>query len=254
MTERSPSTNGEAPGNRVGDELDLSASDGDGEAWEERSTTLVRQLAADARRARLTSLGGARDWLVDTTVATAERVKLRDRDLLRRHHPGADDRQVGENLIRNASRATATVGGVSGAIIAAEQLLPPTLISVPFEILAETALVVGIELKLVGELHAAADRPLVAGGPAERSMLLLGSWIEQRGVQPSALLDSAHDLFGRGVRDQAIRALRDRLSRRLGRNLATAIPLLVGAAAGAELNRRATLAVGASVATDLSLR
>ena len=64
---------------------------------------------------------------------------------------------------------------------------PPAWLSIPFVLAAETAIVVGVELKLTAELNGLADRPIDTGGPAERGMLLVGSWAEKRGVSATVL-------------------------------------------------------------------
>jgi hypothetical protein len=60
------------------------------------------------------------------------------------------------------------------------------------------------------------------------------------------------DALGRGTRNELIRLVRRRVLARLGRNLSTLAPLFVGAAAGAEVNRRATRALGEAVVRDLA--
>ena len=62
------------------------------------------------------------------------------------------------------------------------------------------------------------------------------------------LAGAAAGLLGRSARDQLIQQLRRRLVRRAGRNLATFLPMFIGAAAGAELNHRATRTLGTAVA------
>ena len=64
----------------------------------------------------------------------------------------------------------------------------------------------------------------------------------------------AADIFGRQARTTLTIAIRRRLTHRLGRSLATLIPLMAGAVAGAMLNRRATVAIGQTVAADLDPR
>jgi hypothetical protein len=60
------------------------------------------------------------------------------------------------------------------------------------------------------------------------------------------------DALGRGTRNELIRLVRRRLATRMGRNLSTLAPLFVGAVAGAEVNRRATRALGEAVVRDLA--
>ena len=110
-------------------------------------------------------------------------------------------------------------------------------------------------MKLVAELHEALDRPIPASG-AQRGLLVAQSWAEKGGVSPQDLVLglAAADIFGRQARVPLTVAIRRRLTHRLGRSLATLIPLMAGAVAGAVLNRRATVAIGQTVAADLDPR
>ena len=77
----------------------------------------------------------------------APRLPVRDQQKLRAQFPGLDPDDLADQLIRGASRASASVGAAVGAAM----LLP--LPSAPVEVAFETVAVVGIELKLVAELH-----------------------------------------------------------------------------------------------------
>ena len=194
-------------------------------------------------------------WLAETTLDAASRVPMRDHATLVAHHDGLDGAALATASIRSASRASAAVGAGFGALAAASELTPATWTALPIELLAETMAVVAIELKLVGELHAVAGRPVDgharrAGSPARRRMG------RGRGITTTRLLRGvrAVDVAGRQARQRLVEQLRKRLLRRAGRNLATWVPFLAGAAAGAELNRRATRALGNAMAADLKLR
>jgi hypothetical protein len=76
---------------------------------------------------------------------------------------------------------------------------------------------------------------------------LLSSWAGRRGITVKTAARGLSASMGIAAR----RELRDRLLRRFGRNLTTLGPLLTGAAVGAEMNRRATRAVGKQVRADL---
>jgi hypothetical protein len=217
--------------------------------WRTWATETLPELTRSARKAGARSILNGR-WLVDTTLAAAERIKPRDHAQLTAHHGGRPDADIARALVRNAGLATATIGAATGAIVTFQQAVPPTWASIPFELAAETAIVVGVELKLVAELHQLADRPIDAGGPGERTMLLVGSWSEKRGVSASVLLGGG-DLLSRQTRAALTRSLRNRLAGRMGRNMATLIPLMAGAAAGAEINRRATRGIGRDLSADL---
>jgi hypothetical protein len=217
--------------------------------WRSWALDTVPELARSARAAGARSVlnGG---WLVDTTMAAAERIRPRDHATLTRHHRGRADAEIARGLVRNASLGTGAIGAAVGALVTFQEIVPPTWAVIPFELAAETAVVVAVELKLVGELHHLADRPIVGGGAGERSMLLVGSWAEKRGVSATVLLGGG-DLLSRQTRNALARTLRNRLAGRMGRNLSSLIPLMAGAAAGAEINRRATRSLGGDLAEDL---
>ena len=219
-----------------------------------RMSGALRALARDARQAGKKAVTNGQ-WLTETTAGLAQHLPVRDQATLIAHHQGKTGPALAEALIRNAGVASGAVGGIAGALIGAEEFIPHTWATVPFELAAETALVVAIEMKLVAELHEALDRPIPAGG-AQRGLLVAQSWAEKRGVNPQDLVlgVGAADIFGRQARTTLTIAIRRRLTHRLGRSLATLIPLMAGAVAGAMLNRRATVAIGQTVAADLDPR
>jgi hypothetical protein len=219
------------------------------ERWREWTFETLPELARSARAAGARSVLNGK-WLTDTTMAAAARIKPRDHEMLREHHQGRSDTDIVRVLTRNATLATAAVGGATGALVTFQEVTPPAWAMIPFELAAETAIVVAIELKLVAELHQVADRPIAGAGPGERSMLLVGSWAEKRGVSATVLLGGG-DLLSRQARNALARSLRNRLAGRLGRNMTTLVPLMAGAAAGAEINRRATRGLGRDLAADL---
>ena len=192
-------------------------------------------------------------WMADTVVDLAPRIPVRDLPTLVAQHDGRTGRALADELIRRASRASGGVGAVSGAVMSAEQLVPPAWVALPFELAVETALVAAIELKLVAELHEVFGRP-VRGTAAERSMALVKAWAERRGITPTTLTRKGGltDALGRTARHELTRLVRRRLMARFGRNLSSLVPLFVGAVAGAEVNRRATRSVGEAVARDLA--
>jgi hypothetical protein len=114
---------------------------------------------------------------------------------------------------------------------------------------AETLILVGIELKLIAELHEAFGVP-APGNFAERMSAYLAAWAHRRGVHmipgaPGVLLAAGSPLA---------RLLRRRLAVRAGRSAFSLGPLLTGAAAGAMLNRRETRRLGEQIRRDLSRR
>ncbi|MEL7207641.1 MAG: hypothetical protein AAGK32_05340, partial [Actinomycetota bacterium] len=216
------------------DRIEPMPTEGTGEqGWRRWATETVPELARSARQAGPRSILNGR-WLVDTTMAAAARIRPRDHETLTRHHRGRPDEEIARVLIRNAALATGSIGAATGALVTFQQAAPPTWSIIPFELAAETAMVVGVELKLVAELHQLADRPIAGGGPGERTMLLVGSWAEKRGVSATVLLGGG-DLLSRQARNALARTLRTRLAGRMGRNMATLAPLMAGAAAGAEI-------------------
>jgi hypothetical protein len=184
--------------------------------------------------------------MVDAVTEIAPHVPVRDLDTLRRHHGGLDGEELAERLTRNAARATGGVGAAGGGIAAIEWVTPPTMLSMPVLLAAETVAVVAVEMKLIGELHEVYGAP-VTGGVAERAVALMRAWSEQRGVNPLVPGGGAAAVLGTAARKE----LRDRLLRRFGRNLTTLGPMLTGAAVAGYLNRRATLAVAERVRADL---
>jgi hypothetical protein len=185
-------------------------------------------------------------WLAETAVEMAPHIPIRDLATLR---------ELAGELIRNAARATATVGATTGALAGAEELSPPLWLALPIELIVETLAVAAIEMKLVAELHAVYGRP-VPGQGADRGVVLARAWAERRGVTAERIVGGGGlgDLLGRGARQEVTRLVRRRLMRRTLRNTSSLAPFLLGAVAGAELNRRATASLGEAVVRDLAAR
>lgn len=214
----------------------------------ERRRLLARIAGAARPRGRRWLMGprAAVGWVTDTLVGVAPHLPLRDLETLRRHHGGLTGDALADVLVRNASRATAGIGAAGGTLAALEWVAPPTLLTAPVLLATETVAVVAVEVKLIGELHEAYRVPF-AGSAPDRATALLSAWARRRGV---SLVQGGRGLTAvLGV--SARRELRERLLRRMGRNLTTLGPLLTGAAAGAELNRRATRSLGEDVRRDL---
>jgi hypothetical protein len=207
---------------------------------------LVRQVRARGVGELLRPRAALR-WVADTIAEIAPYIPIRDRETLRRHHDGLDGHALADRLIRNAARATATVGAAGGGVAAIEWVATPTLLSAPVLLAAETIAVVAIEVKLIGELHEVYGRP-VPGTASQRAVTLLHAWAGRRGFTPLAPGAGMAAVLGTAAR----RELRDRLLRRFGRNLTSLGPLLTGAAVAGYLNRRATRALGEQMRKDLS--
>ncbi len=186
-------------------------------------------------------------WLVDAVTEVAPHIPIRDLETLRAHYNGLEGDALADRLVRNAARVTTGIGAAGGGVAAVEWAVTPTLLSAPVLLAAETVAVVAVEMKLIGELHEVYGRS-VEGNGAQRSVGLLQSWAERRGVNPLAP--------GRGIAAALSTAsrkeLRERLVRRFGRNLGTLGPLFTGAAIAGFLNRRATQSLGADIRRDLA--
>jgi hypothetical protein len=188
-------------------------------------------------------------WVADTIGDVTPHIQVRDLETLKSHHDGMDGEQLAERLVRNASRVTASIGAASGGVAAIEWVATPTLLSAPVLLAAETVAVVAVEIKLIGELHEVYRQP-VPGTGSQRAVALVQAWSDQRGVNPL--------VPGRGITvalgTAARKDLRERLLKRLGRNLTTFGPMLTGAAVAGYLNRRATLSLGEKIRKDLGGR
>lgn len=215
----------------------------------------VATLAARSMRAAGAGAVASGRWLADVALDVAPRLPIRDLPTLREHHGGLSGPALAGALIRNASRTTAAVGAAAGAMAGAEELAPPAWLAIPAELVVETLVVAALEMKLVAELHEVYEAP-VLGTPAERGVALARAWAERRGVTPGALARSGglSDTLGRGTRSEVARIVRRRLAMRTLGNLSALAPFLAGAVAGAEVNRRATKALGEAVVRDLAGR
>jgi hypothetical protein len=215
-------------------------------------TRLAGVAARSAKAAGGTAVASGR-WLAEQLVEAAPRIPVRDLETIRLHHDGLSGAALAGELIRNATRTSAAVGAAAGALISAEQFAPPAWVAIPIELMVETLAIAAIEMKLVAELHEVYQRP-VTGTSSQRAAAIVQAWAERRGVTPSVLTRKGGlaDALGRGTRNELIRLVRRRLATRMGRNLSTLAPLFVGAVAGAEVNRRATRALGEAVVRDLA--
>lgn len=199
---------------------------------------LARQLPAPRRLRRVP----------DTLAELTPYIPVRGLAALQLHHPGLGGDLLADRLVRNAARATAGVGAASGALAAVKWTAPPTLLTAPVLLCAETVAVVAIELKLVGELHEVYGSS-IPGPAGRRAAALLQSWSQQRGVTPLMLSSGG---LGVVVGGAARRELTERLARRFRTNLPTLAPLLAGAAVGGYLNQRATRALARALRADLA--
>ena len=198
------------------------------------------------RSGRVSQAGGGRvaswgRWLTAQVLAMAPRLPVRNQATLRAQFPGLTPEELADKLIKGSSRAAASVGAAVGAAM----FLP--LPAAPVEVLAETLAVVGIEVKLVAELHEVYG--MRAPGPVtERMLSYVAAWADRSGV---ALVPGGLAL---AVGSPLRRRLQRRLIARAGRSVASLGPLLTGAAAGALLNRHETRRLGQDVRDDLRRR
>jgi hypothetical protein len=206
---------------------------------------LIPVLTRSAKASGVRAVAAGR-WLTDLIVELAPRIAVRDVSTLRRQHPGLDDAEIAERLIRQAARATAGIGAAAGGLAAVEFLSPPLLLATPIQLAAEMLTVTAVELKLVAELHELLGRP-AAGTASERASAYLMAWVRRRAISPQVSGAGLSAVFGAAAK----RELRSQVLRRLGRSTTTLAPFLAGAVAGAEINRRATKALGETLLAEL---
>ncbi len=215
----------------------------------------VADLARSSMRAAGARSVATGRWVAEAVMDAAPHVPIRDLQTLRDHHGDLPQTQLAEALIRSASRTTAGMGAAMGAVATAHEMFPPTWLAIPVELVAETLAVVAVEMKLVAELHEVYERPM-RGSPAQRGLVLARAWAERRGIDVRVLAEpgAMGQILGRTARREVTRLLQRRLARRGVGSLSTVAPFLVGAAAGATLNGKATRSLGESVARDLAAR
>jgi hypothetical protein len=209
-----------------------------------RRRTLTGAIPRLARRSGRASwdgvLSGGR-WLTAEVLAMAPRLPVRDQQTLRAQFPGLTPEELADALVQGSTRASAAVGAAAGAAM----VLP--LPAAPVEVAIETLALVGIEIKLVAELHEVYGMR-ASGSPTERMMAYVGAWAHRRGV---AFVPGGMALaIGSPLR----RRLQRRLIARAGRSAISLGPLLTGAVAGAALNRRETRRLGTDIRDDLRQR
>jgi hypothetical protein len=190
-------------------------------------------------RAARRGVGAGTGWLAAQVAVMAPRLRVRDRATLQAQFPGLSTEDIADALVEGASRASAAVGAAVGAW--AVLPVPPAF---PAEIAAETLALVGIEVKLVAELHEIYGLP-ATGSVVDRMTAYVAAWAHRRGVflVPGGLALAAGSPL--------VRRLRLRLAARAGRSAFSLGPLLTGAVAGAMLNRRETHRLGQEIRSDL---
>jgi hypothetical protein len=208
---------------------------------------LVAGLVGSARAAGAAAVLSGR-WLADTLVEVAPRIPVRDLETLQRHHGGLTGEALADALVRAASRAAAAMGAAGGGLSALQYAAPPSLLTAPFRIMAETLVVAAIEVKLIAELHEVYGVP-VPGTGTERGIAYVQAWAARRGVdptQPSSLVTV--------LSATAKHRLRRRIAGRVGRNLSSIGPFFTGAVAGGWVNHAETRRIAEQVRDDLRRR
>jgi hypothetical protein len=204
-------------------------------------TAAIPRLARRSGRATWFGVQSGSRWLTAEVLAMAPRLPVRDQQTLRAQFPGLDPEDLADALIQGSARAAGAVGAAAGAAM----VLP--LPAAPVEVAIETLALVGIEIKLVAELHEVYGQP-ASGPPSERMLSYVAAWAHRRGVglAPGGL--------ALAVGSPLRRRLQRRLLARAGRSATSFGPLLTGAVVGAALNRRETRRLGADVRDDLRQR
>jgi hypothetical protein len=181
-------------------------------------------------------------WLSTQVLTMAPRLPVRDLATLREQYPGRTPDEIAEALIEGASRASAAVGVAVGA-----WAVLPFVPAAGVEIATETLSVVGIEIKLVAELHEVYGMR-APGSVIERMTAYVGAWAQRRGVglAPGGVVLAAGSPIAR--------QLQRRLAARAGRSAFSLAPLLTGAVAGGLINRRETRKLGRLLRDDLRRR
>jgi len=217
-------------------------------------TQVVRLARASMKSAGTRSLATGQ-WLAETALDVVPHIPVRDAATLSAQHGGLTGDRLAVEVVRSASRTTAGLGAIAGAMAGVEELAPPAWVAIPGELLVETLAVVAVEMKLVAELQEVYGMP-VEGTPTERSMAIVRAWAESRGVTARTLVQPGGlaQVLGRGSRQELTRMLKRRLALRALRSMSALAPMMAGAVAGAEMNRRATRSLGEKVVQDLASR
>jgi hypothetical protein len=209
------------------------------------ATQLPSGLATSARAAGTGAVASGR-WLADLAVDVAPRIPVRDAATLSAHHGGLTGVDLAAALVNTASRVTAGLGAGVGAVMSVEWAAPPSLVTAPALLAAETLAQLAIEVKLVAELHEALGQaPDVTG--SRRMLGYLTAWARQRGIDP------LRGGLPAALTGAAKREVRTRLVRRFAAG-SVAIAPLAGAVVGALLNQRETRKLGEKVLADLVRR
>ncbi|HEV3172872.1 MAG TPA: hypothetical protein VGZ32_21170 [Actinocrinis sp.] len=208
-----------------------------------RRALLTRMMDSGKRAGGMVTGRGvwSLEALTNRIVRLAPELTVNSGAALRKRYPGRGPDQIADELIARAARAAAAVGAATGAAA-----FLPIPFAWPVELATESVVVIGIEIKLVAELHEVYDTP-VGGAPRERALAYVGAWAQQRGaVAPADATIAAGSV--------AAKRLRRRIALRTGRDLVSLGPLLSGAALGAAMNHHETRRLGRRMKRDLRRR
>jgi len=178
-------------------------------------------------------------------ATAAPRLPIRDAARLREAHPGMSEDEIADALVARAARLTSRIGQATGGIAAAHWFVPGSLLALPIELGAETVLIGGVEVVLVGELHELYGRP-AAGDARERASAYLAGWSAQRSVDGVGTTGLTSVLGIAGMR-----ALSRRVTRKMASSVPVAAPFLIGATLAGRGNRRATEVLADRVLAEL---
>ncbi|MFC1434709.1 hypothetical protein ACEZDB_29115 [Streptacidiphilus sp. N1-3] len=180
--------------------------------------------------------------LVDRLTEAVPRIPVRDLRTLRVQHPGARVAEdLADNITSGAVKASASVGAGVGA--AAMLPVPPAM---AVEIAGELLAVAAIEIKMIAELYEVYGQP-VGGSVSQRTGAYLSVWSQRRGLD----LSKPTTLVALGAGKELRQQLRKRLTRSGLRKLPSLTPMMVGAVAGAVVNRRDTAKLAQEIRRDL---
>jgi hypothetical protein len=151
----------------------------------ERISALGRVTGALATSARAAGTGAVLRgrWLADILLDVAPRIAVRDLATLSVQHGGLRGDALADALVRSAANATGAVGAAGGALATVQWAAPPTLLTVPVQLSAETLAVAAIEIKLLAELHQVYG-VAPPGSPTQRALAYVSAWTHRRGVDP----------------------------------------------------------------------
>jgi hypothetical protein len=216
----------------------------------------MRQLVKHLRRYTRVGFKGVGfngKGIVDLLLYIAPRLPVRSQMSLQSAYDGVTGGSLAGQVIKSASRNSAAIGGLTGALATAGELAPPFWFTLPIEVVAETLVVTAIEMRMIAELHESYGCP-IAGTEAERAEAIVEAWSSRRGIDMKAVEKRGRSEFSRntGLGKQFGRVVKRKVMVRAARNVGSLAPLFIGAVIGAESNRRSTRDIGDAIVRDLA--